>query len=69
MVEEYCKNIFMLSVIHNPCKNAKQLFILMKKYTFSLSHNNHVDDEEKNIGEKQKIYNPLSPGIMVSVDL
>ena len=36
-VEEYDKNIFMLSVIHNPCKNAKWLSIFLKKYTFSLS--------------------------------
>ena len=49
------KTFFMLSVIHNPCKNAKWLSVLLKSISF-LSHNNHVDDEEKNIGEKQRIY-------------
>ena len=50
------KTFFMLSVIQNPCTNSKWLSMLMKKYTSSLSHNNYVADEEKNIGEKQRIY-------------
>ena len=49
------KTFFMLSVIHNPCKNVKRLSIFNEKLSF-LSHINHVDDEEKNIGEKQRIY-------------
>ena len=49
------KTFFMLSVIHNPYKNAKWLSILMKKYTFSLSQQS-CRRQKKNIGEKQRIY-------------
>ena len=49
------KNIFYTVRNAQSLKNVKWLSILMKKHTF-LSLNNHVDNEEKNIGKKQRIH-------------
>ena len=54
-VEECNINIFMLSVIHNPYKNAKWLSILMKKIYF-FSHTTIMATTKRKISVRNKEY-------------